>query len=185
MAEYYLIAQLPSLDGIGDGVSMPITEERFCELCEQNLGKKAFGELKSLTLSPSLEPEPSGSSLISAWNAGERDLRLALGKKRADKLNKSFALSHDAVPREVLQTAEAAVEIDNPMEAERFLLRHRLNFLETLRPTDAFSVEYLFYYGLKLKLLSRMRRFDTVQGKAAYQHIYNSVLNGDRAEVSR
>ena len=33
MAEYYLIAQLPSLDGVGENMPVPITEERFLELC--------------------------------------------------------------------------------------------------------------------------------------------------------
>ena len=29
MAEYYLISQLPSLDGISEATPVPITEERF------------------------------------------------------------------------------------------------------------------------------------------------------------
>ena len=41
MAEYYLISQLPSLDGIGENSPVPITEERFMELCEGSLKKKA------------------------------------------------------------------------------------------------------------------------------------------------
>ena len=41
MAEYYFMSQLPSLDGIGEQVPLPITEERFLELCHRFLGKKA------------------------------------------------------------------------------------------------------------------------------------------------
>ena len=41
MAEYYLISQLPSLDGISENTPLPIDEERFFELCGQHLGKKA------------------------------------------------------------------------------------------------------------------------------------------------
>ena len=37
MAEYYLISQLPSLDGLGDNMPVPITEERFTELCRRFL----------------------------------------------------------------------------------------------------------------------------------------------------
>ena len=29
MAAYYLVAQLPSLDGLGERAPLPITEERF------------------------------------------------------------------------------------------------------------------------------------------------------------
>ena len=40
MAEYYLISQLPSLDGISENTPLPITEERFTELCNRFLGEK-------------------------------------------------------------------------------------------------------------------------------------------------
>ena len=33
MAEYYFMSQLPSLDGINENVAVPITEERFLDLC--------------------------------------------------------------------------------------------------------------------------------------------------------
>jgi hypothetical protein len=68
------------------------------------------------------------------------------------------------------------------MQAELFLLNYRLNFLETLRPMDNFSKDYVYYYGLKLKLLSRVKQFDTKAGQTIYKNIYNSVLNGDITE---
>ena len=86
MAEYYLISQLPSLDGISENLPLPITEERFAELCERLLGKKARSALEKLTLSPPKNPEPTGYALIDAWNESERNLRFALGKLRAEKL---------------------------------------------------------------------------------------------------
>ena len=49
MAEYYLISQLPSLDGIGENTQLTITEERFLELCHRFLGEKASNELENLT----------------------------------------------------------------------------------------------------------------------------------------
>ena len=183
MAEYYLISQLPSLDGIGENTPVPMTEERLLELCSRFLGKKALLEMKNLTLVPSVNSEKSNSALIEAWNAGERDLRLALGKMRADKMNKAFDLQNKNLPAELLKVAGAAVEIDNPYEAETFLLQHRLNFLESLRPMDAFSEEFLFYYGLKLKLILRIRQFDKKLGETAYRNIYTSILNGDRLEA--
>ena len=183
MAEYYLISQLPSLDSISDNTPMPITEERFLELCGRFLKKKALSEIENLTLAPPVQPEKSSSSLIEAWNTGERNLRLALGKARAEKMNKAFDMQSTHLPAELLRVASAAVEIESPMEAEVFLSRHRLGFLETLRPSDAFSNDFLFYYGLKLKLILRIRQFDAMLGEAAYRSIYNSILyNGNRLE---
>ena len=182
MAEYYLISQLPSLDGIGENMPLPITEERFSELCGSHLGKKAQNEMKNLTLLPPKSYEDSGSSLLKAWNKSERNLRLALGKARAEKMKKSFDAGDRILPTEYIKMANTAIEMNDPMEAEKFLNRYRLELLEALRPMDNFSEDFIFYYGLKLKLLQRIRQFDTKAGEAAYRNIYNSILNGDSLE---
>lgn len=185
MAEYYLISQLPSLDGIGDHIPLPITEERFAELCSRFLGKKLQKAMKELTLSPPRNVEKSGSALLDAWNERERNLRFALAKVRAEKMKKPFDTENKAFPTEYINAASAAAEMKNPMEAEEYLNRYRLDLLEALRPTDHFSEDYLFYYGLKLKLIYRIRQFDTESGVKAYKKIYDSILNGDRTEAKQ
>lgn len=183
MAEYYLVSQLPSLDGIGESAPIPITEQRFSELCARFLDKKTQSRLQALTLVPPLEGTPCGSPLIDAWNEGERRLRLALAAARAAKMGKPFDLRQELLPAEAVKTAAAAVELQSPLEAERFLLQYRLSFLETLRPMDTFSQDYLFYYGLKLKLVLRIRQFDAEAGETAYRKIYGSILSGDSLEA--
>lgn len=183
MAEYYLISQLPSLDGLSENVPMPITEERFFELCERFLSKKLQEQLKKLTLMPPRDYEKSESSLVEKWNDGERKLRLVLAKARADKMKKQFEISENSIPVELQQAVREAVEIENPMEAEKFLNKYRLEFLESLRPMDSFSEDFVFYYGLKLKLISRIKQFDTESGETAYKNIYSSIINGERLEV--
>ncbi|MBQ9227309.1 MAG: hypothetical protein IJ168_00645 [Eubacterium sp.] len=183
MAEYYLISQLPSLDAISDTVPMPITEERFEELCHSFLSKKAQGEIDRLTLTPPRQAEKSGSALVEAWNEGERRLRTALGKVRAEKMHKAFEVKSTDLSAALLQVAQEAVAMDSPLEAERFLNRYRLEALEALRPMDGFSEEFVFYYGLKLKLLWQLRRFDAEQGRAAYKKIYHDIMNKDSLEA--
>ena len=183
MAEYYLISQLPSLDGLSENVPMPITEERFFELCERFLNKKSQEELRNLTLMPSRDYEKSSNSLVEKWNDGERKLRLVLAKARADKMKKQFEINENSVPVELQQAVREAIEIENPMEAEKFLNKYRLEFLESLRPMDSFSEDFVFYYGLKLKLISRIKQFDSESGEVAYKNIYNSIMNGDRLEA--
>ena len=51
MAEYYLISQLPSLDGLGENTPIPVTENQFFELCSRFLGKRALAELKYFSYS--------------------------------------------------------------------------------------------------------------------------------------
>lgn len=185
MAEYYLISQLPSLDGISENIPLPITEERLTELCNRFLGKKACNELSKLSLMPPKTPEKSSSALIESWNDGERNLRFALGKIRAEKMKKPFDTENKSLPAALIQAARTATEAESPMEAEKFLNRYRLEFLESLRPSDSFSEDYVFYYWLKLKLLMRIRQFDAVRGEAAYRNIYSSIMNGDRLEVTQ
>ena len=183
MAQYYLISQLPSLDGIFENMPIPITEERFSELCDRFLGKKAQSEIKKLTLMPPRDHEESAFQLIKAWNESERNLRLALAKARAEKMKKTFDAGNRALSVEFIKAASTAIEMGSPMEAEKFLNSFRLELLEELRPMDNFSEEFVLYYGLKLKLLYRMRQFDVDAGEAAYRNIYNSVLSGDRLEA--
>ncbi len=182
MAEYYLISQLPSLDGIGDGTPMPIDEERFSELCGRFLGKGAQSEIEKLTLMPPKTPEKSSSALLEEWYKGERELRLALAKVRAEKMQKSFDLQDNPLPAELIKVADDAVNAKNPLEAEELLFNHRINFLESLRPMDNFSKDFVFYYGLKLKLIMRKRQFDTKPGQDAYRNIYDSIINGEKLE---
>jgi hypothetical protein len=73
--------------------------------------------------------------------------------------------------------------MENPLDAEKFLLKFRLNFLESLRPIDGFSNDYIVYYALKLKLLLRIRNFDGDMGRREYYKIYKTILSGDNLEV--
>lgn len=183
MAEYYLVSQLPSLDGISENTPLPIEEERFFELCERFLGKKAKNELSKVTLMPGRAPEKSSSPVIEAWNEGERQLRLALAKLRADKMNKQFTAEIQSIPATILQAAKNAVEIESPLEAEKYLNKVRLDFLETLRPMDSFSEDFVYYYGIKLKIIERIRKFDTKSGKNAYRKIYDSIMNEEERRL--
>lgn len=183
MGQYYFIAQLPSLDGLSENAPLPISQQRFYALCEQYLGKKTRAVLEKLTLLPEKNAQKTGSALLDAWNSGERALRLALAKSRAEKMKKPFSSGSESLPPEAVAAANAAVQIADPLEAETYLLKQRLRFLETLRPMDAFSEEYVLYFGLKLKLLTRIQTFDKTRGEAAYRSIYRSVLNGERSEA--
>lgn len=183
MAEYYLISQLPTLDGLGENSPLPITEERFLELCNCHLKEKTYKQIEKLTLIPSREPQKTGNALVEAFDEGERNLRLALAKIRADKMNKSFDIKNDFISAELIKVANIATEMESPLEAENFLLNYRLSFLESLRPMDNFSEDFVFYYALKLKLIMRIRQFSTELGEIAYRNIYDSIINGDRLEA--
>lgn len=179
-SRYYLLSQLPSLDGLGENTPLPVKWEDFLALCTQFLGKREAGAVADLTLLPPREDEKSASALATRWSRRERQLRLALAQVRAKRMGKTFAA--EELPAELTALAAAAVELPDPLEAERLLQRARLDFLETLRPSDPFSSDAVFYYGLKLKLSERLRGFDRAAGEAAYQAIYQAVMEQERLE---
>lgn len=183
MAEYYLMSQLPALDGAGESAPPPIGEEQFLELCSRFMDEEALRELRELSLTPPTVPAHSRSPLVEAWNEGERNLRLALAKVRAEKLKKPFDLGGRTLTADLIKVATTAAEMDSPLEAEALLHRHRLTLLESLRPMNGFSEDAVFYYGLKLKLILRIRQFDAALGETAYRNIYNSILSGDGLEA--
>ena len=183
MNQYYLIAQLPSLEIASETTALPITEERFYELCRTNLGKKAWNALSGLTLVPGRQNKKSGYSFIDKWNEWEKNFRLALACARAEKMKKPYEGERKIFSDELLQTVHQAVEMEDPLEAERYLTRVRLDFLETLRPADSFSENMLFYYALKLKLILRLQRFDKGRGQSAYRKIYSSIMYAGDQEV--
>ncbi len=185
MNQYYLIAQLPTLDGLGDNMPLPITEDRFLELCSRFVSKKTMSELQRLSLTPPRRKVKFSSSVAKAWDEHERSLRLILGKARAERMKKSFDADDAEETGELLALARTAVKQTDPLEAEKLLNRSRLEFLEGLRPADAFSEEMLFYYSLKLKLISRIRQFDESAGESAYKNIYSSIVRGDILEVTQ
>lgn len=177
MSEYYLVSQLPSLDGLGENVPLPITEEYFIELCQRFLGEKAWEKMKNITLIPPKNGTSTGSVLIDSWFSSEKLLRIALANVRAQRLKKSFDVGSVAIPPEYVKAAAVAIEAENPLEAEEYLNSFRFSILEGLRPSDIFSKEYIFYYAIKLKLLSRLRCFDKNAGEKAYKKIYSSVID--------
>lgn len=183
MSQYYLMAQLPSLDGLGENSALPITEERFYELCSRFLSKKAIKALNELTLLPRPESDSAGYAIVDKWYESERALRFALAGARAEKMKKPFDGNHSLQPPELLQAVQSAVAMENPLEAEKFLNSVRMELLEALRPSDYFSDEAVFYYALKLKLISRIQLFDEVKGERAYRNIYVSIMDGDKQEA--
>lgn len=185
MANYYFSSQLPSLDGIGEEAPLPLTQERFWEMCRDHLGEKVLERMKKITLSPPRDEEKTGAGVIDAWNEKEREMRLALGKARAEKMGKTFDCPSLSFSAQTLRLVRSVMEAENPMEAEKALMQARLAALEEVRPMDLFSEDYLLYYALRLKLLHRTRKFDREAGRSSYRSIYDSILNQDSLEAKK
>ncbi len=179
---YYLVSQLPSLDGLDEGSALPIREAVFREVCSRFLEPGSMKILDSLSLVPSREQTKVNSELIEQWNRNERLLRLALGSVRAANMKKPFDAGDATWSADILQAARTAAGMKDPLAAEQYLNHYRMGVLDRLRPLDCFCEDAIYFYGLRLMLLERMQRFDKKKGIESYQRIYDSILNRDMQE---
>ena len=174
--QYYLVAQLPEFTVSDDKTALPITYEYYYDLCSRFLSKGDMKILDGLSLEPPLDDSKTGSKLVDSWNYKERSLRLARAQIRALRMKKKFSAGNESVAPDAVQAARTASGMDSPLAAEQFLNQYRLGVIESMRPTDGFSVDAIFSYGLRLKLAARMKKFNAVKGMESYKKIYSRIL---------
>ena len=118
-----------------------------------------------------------------AW---EKSLRNELVKLRANKLEISsdkFIRTGDVV-FDTNRIAQEAIKIESPLDAENFLNIARLAFLDTLSVGHYFDLTFLVIYYLKLQILDRISKFDSIEGYKKYQEIYKNILSAYEADGS-
>lgn len=174
--QYYLMSQLPGFSVSGDKTVLPITYEHYYDLCSRFLDKGEMKILDGLSLEPPLEESRTGSSFVDTWNHKEKSLRLALAQIRALRMKKKFSAGNESVAPDAVQAARTASGMDSPLAAEQYLNQYRLSVIESMRPTDGFSLDSVFSYGLRLRLAERMRKFDEAAGLVSYRKIYTRIL---------
>ncbi len=180
--QYYLVSQLPEFTVSDDRTNLPITYEYYYDLCSRFLDKKNMKILEGLTLEPAIESSVTGSKFVDSWNHKEKSLRLALAQIRALRMKKKFSASNESIAPDAVQAARTASGMESPLAAEQFLNQYRLSVIESMRPTDGFSVDAVFSYGLRLKLATRMKKFNAATGMASYHKIYDSILKEGSSE---
>jgi hypothetical protein len=178
--QYYLVSQLPAFSEVDENKKLPITEEYYRELCSRFLDEKSLEILSGLSLVPPRKVTPTGSDFVDEWYKRERSLRFALARVRALRMNKDTDISESSCTADILQIARTAIGLENPLEAERFLNKYRMDIISTISPLDEFSSDAVFAYGLRLMLMERMHKFDEEKGMASYHQIYDRILGENK-----
>lgn len=174
---YYLVAQLPDISASAERAAPPITEKYWRDLCSRFLSPREKKTLDALSLVPPRLASDTGSRFLNEWYSRERALRNALAIARSQAMRKDApAALASEIPGDIMQAARTAAAMDSPLGAERFLFEHRMAVLNALRPSDMFSIDSVYEYGLRLMLVSRMRLFNKESGSSAYREIYDSIL---------
>ncbi len=180
MAYYYLVSQLPNISSTEGKSALPLTTEQFRELATRFISEEEKAVLERLSLVPAIELTSTGSAFLDVWYEKERNLRCALAQIRAQKLKKDSIPLPPGCTADIISAARTAVGMDSPLSAEQFLYEYRLRLLDDLRPLDAFSIDAVYAYGLRLMLVERMRKFEVENGKTSYHKIYDEILVGDK-----
>ena len=180
MAYYYLVSQLPNISSAESKSALPLTSESFREIASRFISEKEKSILNGLSLVPSMELNTTGSKFLDIWYEKERNLRCALAQIRAQKLKKDTFPLPAGCTADIISAARTAVGMDSPLSAEQFLYDYRLRLLDDLRPLDAFSIDAVYAYGIRLMLVERMRKFEVENGKTSYHKIYDEILDGDK-----
>ncbi len=106
------------------------------------------------------------------WSRFNTALKNEIAVFRATKKSKDSAkYMHGEDDRDPLLVSSAhwAVNLDSPLEAERFLDQLRWEKLEELSKNHYFDIDFLVTYALKLKILERWQTINSQDGMQTLQ----------------
>ena len=168
---YYTLA---ALETIRLGEKIPISEEHFLQFAEDTIDAKSY---QILLKSRWGQTDPTGFSFADRILSWEKELRLELAKARSLKL--PFDVSSNLPASEgrynLLEQVRAAMSLDSPLEAERYLEQLRWSFIESMGACHFFDLEALVVYYLKLQLALRQEKFLEELGRDSFEKEYAAV----------
>ncbi|MBI5415599.1 MAG: DUF2764 family protein [Candidatus Omnitrophica bacterium] len=174
-AYYYFVASLPPLSFEG---KMPVSVEAFLQDCRRLLPEDDSAVMERLLTQEESSLE-TRNALLRAWVDFSRGLRNELVWWRANLLHKDPSrYLRGERPSEPSLTAQVqqALKLEDLGEAEHFLNRMKWHFLDDLVLGHYFDIEFLFVYGLKLKMLQQYQEYISAEGKKVFQELQTMQL---------
>ncbi len=170
MASYYYYAStLPTLRLDGP---MPYSVASFLDEAKNHVKGRNW----TLLVAAATEKE-SKSSILSAWQSHKRLLASELASQRSKR--KGYRGTeyphHDEAEQRICETVRQALSLDDPLKAELLLLELSWKRIDELVGLDAFSINALVAYVLKLGLLERKSHFDQVSGNSEFKRIFANL----------
>ena len=149
MSFYYFVASLPALSL---SAPPPLATEAFLADARRLLDGDAVRELEGVLAGG------GASALAARWRAAETQLRNALARARAVRLDLDATphlRAHEGFSNYIEQAVVEAFAKPNPLERELSLDRFRWSLLDEWSREEPFGLNAVLAYGLKLKLSSR------------------------------
>jgi len=148
----YLVASLPHLELAG---APPFTSSELLFSCGGVLRQDHWEDLRALVGgAPREVRSPEARRLVGA----ETQLRNALARIRAQRSGVEYATRahpHADPDARVEEVAARALAVEDPLERELILDRHRWALLDEAASQAAFGVRAVFAYALKLRIVEK------------------------------
>jgi hypothetical protein len=180
-AYYFLAASLPALILTEKA---PLSTPAFLELCARHMPPEDLGRLRQVELEPGSPACAGAQGLAGDYLFRELVLRNELARLRAQRLGlqgEGFArpLYRPYLDPEPVQSARRAFSAGDPLQCELELGKCLWAWLDSRTGLDAFGLDALEAYYVKLRLLERLALFSEEAGRREYDAAYRAVL--DRA----
>lgn len=168
MEYYYFVASLPCLEF---GSRAPVAYEKFLSLASELLTSSDSRTIERAKIGP-CEDLDDPAPVLREWKTFDMSCRNETTRLRAAKKSKDPAqyIRGENYPDPFTAGfAHGAAGQADPLEAEIYLDRIRWEKLEELEKNHYFDIEYLVAYALKLQILERWDRINSVGGDEAVQ----------------
>lgn len=165
MSYPYLVSTLPML---GIDKQPPMSMEDFVELCREQLNQNDFAELDALLAEEEL---PTNNSFIIEWRSADTQLRNAVARARAAKLDGvdagKWLKDHSGFDVVLENGVASAFQERNPALRQRALDLLLWEKASELAGFDEFSLNAIFAYALQLRICNiRSSQMDSEKGAA-------------------
>ena len=171
----YLVVSLPYLELAG---APPGTSEELLFSCGGVLRQDHWEDLRAIVGgAPRDVRSPEARRLVDA----ETQLRNALARIRAQRAGVEYearAHPHAGYDTRVEEVAARALAVEDPLERELVLDRHRWALLDEAASQAAFGVRAVFAYALKLRIVEKWSALSDAAGLDVAMHVVEGNLVG-------
>ena len=175
---YYFAASLPYLEY---GVRCPTCLENFLETAGRLLSAGDYALVEqALSVETAERLSGGGHRVTREWQSFMQTLRNQWVTARAVPLKKdpaSYLRGERGAETAVVEAVAQAQKASDPLEGEKIIDQLRWAKLEEIGQGQFFNLDFLIVYALKLQILKRLERIDSVHG----EHTFNEYC----AAVSR
>jgi len=169
---YYFSSTLPMLNFDG---ALPFPVEEFAADCGRLL---APDDQRDARLALGLEEGPARNGTLRRWQEFDQALKneIAWSRASARQQNPLSAVRGDrAFDADIVQVLAQAAKAEDPLQAEKMLIRLQWQKLDDLALNQEFCLEFILAYAVKLKILERLNAFKTDEGSKRLEEILQDV----------